>query len=150
MKVLNVPDHSKVSFLVANNDPKIREQIGKILELNYAHSEVIKLFENQDLLDKLMKYRPNILIVDVDRDRIGFQIIKLIDMLKINVDIVAIGARSTEKIALCLYNGVKGYIIKPIDNMFMIRTIDDILGPFRHFDQRSLWRGANILKFSQT
>jgi DNA-binding NarL/FixJ family response regulator len=127
MKVQNASEDCKVSFLVADNDPQMRDHISKVLEVNYFDSEVITLFKSQDLLDKLVKYKPNVFIVDIDCDRIGYQILKLISLLKINVDVVAIGARSTESIALCLLNGVKGYIMKPIDNMSMIRTIDDIL-----------------------
>jgi len=127
MKVQNVLDNSKVTFLVANNDLQMQEQIGKVLEVNYVDSDVIKLFKNHDLFDKLIKYKPDVFIVDIDCDRIGYQIIKLVAMFKLNVRIVAIGARSTGKIALCLFNGVTGYVMKPIDNMSMIHTIDDIL-----------------------
>jgi CheY-like chemotaxis protein len=116
-----------VSFLIENNDPEMREKISAQLKRKYANSNIILLDDYHDSLEKLMEFTPDIFIVDIDSQQIGVQIIKLAKILHLHTNVIVTGDDDTKTIGMCLSNGVKGYIIKPIDGTLMLKTIDDAL-----------------------
>jgi DNA-binding NarL/FixJ family response regulator len=120
-------DACSVSFLIENKDPEMREKIRAQLKRKYANSNIILLDDYHDSLEKLMEFTPDIFIVDIDSQQIGVQIIKLAKILHLHTNVIVTGDDDTKTIGMCLSNGVKGYIIKPIDDTLMLKTIDDTL-----------------------
>jgi DNA-binding NarL/FixJ family response regulator len=118
---------SCVSFLIENKDPRMRERIGTQLEKKYANSQVVKLDDYHNSLDKLIEYKPDVFIVDIDSQQIGVQIIQLARFLNIHTNVIVTGSDDAKTISMCLSNGVKGYIIKPIDDTLMSKPVDDTL-----------------------
>jgi DNA-binding NarL/FixJ family response regulator len=116
-----------VSFLIENKDSRMREKICTQLEKKYANSHVVKLDDYHDSLDKLIEYNPDVFIVDIDSQQIGVQIIQLAKILNIHTNVIVTGNDDAKTIGMCLSNGVKGYIIKPIDDTLMLKTVEDTL-----------------------
>jgi DNA-binding NarL/FixJ family response regulator len=118
---------SSVSFLIGNKDPMMREKISTQLEKKYVNSQVVKLDDYHNSLDKLLELDPDIFIIDMDSRQIGIQIIQLAKMLNIHTSVIVTGDDDAKAVGLCLSNDVKGYIIKPIDDTLMLKTVDDTL-----------------------
>jgi DNA-binding NarL/FixJ family response regulator len=127
MKAGMTADSDRISFVIQNKDLKMREVISAHLEIKYANSTIVKLDDYHDSLNKLVECNPDIFIVDIDSQMIGVQTIKLAKILNLNSSVIVTGGDDTKTIGMCLANGVKGYIIKPIDTTLMFKTIDDTL-----------------------
>ena len=127
MRAARTRENGTVSFLIENGDARMHQQIKTALESEYLNARVLVIDHYCDSLDILIHSRPDIFIVDIDSNHIGTQIIRLANILNIHTNVIVTGDNNVHTIDACISMGVKGYVMKPIDNRLFIKTVNQIL-----------------------
>jgi DNA-binding NarL/FixJ family response regulator len=127
MSTPHTPEPSRLTFLVQNNHQKIRQHIDGLLKSRFGSSKIVLVNEFTSSLDLLIESRPDIFIIDLEQDKLGAQIIQLMNLLNLDTRVIVTADNDPGTIDLCISIGVKGFIVKPIDDSLFIRTVEDII-----------------------
>lgn len=128
-------------ILTIDDDEDINVLVKRILEKHDYECETVSKIE--DFFQKVVEFKPNLCIVDLnlgDYEGFGYKIIEMMRKKIGNQIIIIVMSRrnSTEDITKALESGANDYIQKPIDeniiiaklNVFLDKQDDDIQFPF--------------------
>ncbi len=114
----------EIRLLYVEDEDEARKQISKLFENRCREFFIAK--DGVEGVEFFKKYLPDIVVTDVSMPRMnGFEMAK--EILKLNPDeiiIITTAHSDTELLIKAIELGVKGYVIKPIDPIKLLNTID--------------------------
>lgn len=116
------------SILIADDSDAIRLVLKDILELG-QHSVVGEAINGQDAVEKFLKLKPDLLVLDLAMPKKdGLTVVKEIMAAHSTAKIILVTAADDQKIInQCLTAGAKAYISKPFEFDNVLKVISNLI-----------------------
>ena len=104
-----------MKFLIADDDPRIREALVTGLQLQWQDAETVEAADGEAALSQFFESNPDVVLLDITMPRMsGFEVLKEIRLVS-EVPVILLTARGEEMDQVRgLEQGADDYLVKPI------------------------------------
>ncbi len=120
---------SAVSLLYVEDDPDAREALGRVISANFPTALFFTAENGEAGLEMFRAHGPDIVLTDISMPVVnGIEMARKILELDADAKIIAVTARNRETDLLdAINNGIKRYVLKPVDLDALFQAIEDCL-----------------------
>jgi DNA-binding NarL/FixJ family response regulator len=124
-----MPNRSKLSFLVVDDDKQAAEATANILDPYVTHI----VTDPAQALQQYQQHKPDIVLLEISADGSGFEVLEYIQSFDPHAFIVILTTSRMDKdVQTTMRAGVAGYIPKP----FRAHHVDECIAEYQYFKNK--------------
>ncbi|MCM3694346.1 response regulator [Neobacillus niacini] len=115
--------------LIADDEKNIRLGVQAMIRRKYPDFETLLASDGQDALERILEYKPDIVITDIKMPGLdGIQLIKELQQKEIQTSLVILSGYDDFTYAKeAIKHRVKDYLLKPVNRMELYKTLNMII-----------------------
>jgi DNA-binding NarL/FixJ family response regulator len=114
-----------VKIMIADDHSMVREGLKNLLELNGEIEVIAEAVDGRDCLDKLVAYKPDVLLLDINMPRMnGLEVLKELKSKKSKQKVLVLTVHNeTEYLMKAVDIGINGYVLKDSESAELKKAI---------------------------